>query len=353
MLIDIGCNLASSRLLPHVKRILAEAQEAGVIAQIITGSDAASNQTALELANRHSELYATAGYHPHHADDWHAPAHRLLLQTLAREPRCVAVGEMGLDYHRNLARRDNQRRCFADQLAIAKTVQKPVFLHEREAFADFSAILGEALPELAGAVWHCFTGTRAQMETLAERGVYFGITGWICDPVRGAELRDTVRHIPADRLMLETDAPYLTPKTLNPLPRVNEPRYLPAVLHEVARCRDEDPAALAAQTLANTRRFFGVSGCPSPQNKKKACSPKKALAKPSSSASRKWGWMTFPPSRKPMWTTSSPTAPTSPAAPAGETARKPALPSRLPSSGRSGKKRAVDPPGTIQPTTTP
>ena len=224
-LIDIGCNLASKRLLPHLDRILAEAQEAGVIAQIITGSDAASNQTALELANRHSELYATAGYHPHHADDWHAPAHRLLLQTLARETRCVAVGEMGLDYHRNLARRDNQRRCFTDQLAI----------------------------------WHCFTGTRAQMEAMTERGLYIGITGWICDPERGAELRDTVRHIPADRLMLETDAPYLTPKTLNPLPRINEPRYLPAVLHEVARCRDEDPAALAAQTLANTRRFFGVS----------------------------------------------------------------------------------------------
>ena len=258
-LIDIGCNLASKRLLPHLDRILAEAQEAGVIAQIITGSDAASNQTALELANRYSELYATAGYHPHHADDWHAPAHRLLLQTLARETRCVAVGEMGLDYHRNLARRDNQRRCFTDQLAIAKTVQKPVFLHERAAYADFAAILGDALPELAGAVWHCFTGTRAQMEAMTERGLYIGITGWICDPERGAELRDTVRHIPADRLMLETDAPYLTPKTLNPLPRVNEPRYLPAVLHEVARCRDEDPAALAAQTLANTRRFFGVS----------------------------------------------------------------------------------------------
>ncbi|EHM54139.1 hydrolase, TatD family [Cardiobacterium valvarum F0432] len=166
---------------------------------------------------------------------------------------------MGLDYHRNLARRDNQRRCFTDQLAIAKTVQKPVFLHERAAYADFAAILGDALPELAGAVWHCFTGTRAQMEAMTERGLYIGITGWICDPERGAELRDTVRHIPADRLMLETDAPYLTPKTLTPLPRFNEPRYLPAVLHEVARCRDEGPAALAAQILANTRRFFGVS----------------------------------------------------------------------------------------------
>ena len=258
-LIDIGCNLASKRLLPHLDRILAEAQEAGVIAQIITGSDAASNQTALELANRHSELYATAGYHPHHADDWHAPAHRLLLQTLARETRCVAVGEMGLDYHRNLARRDNQRRCFTDQLAIAKTVQKPVFLHEREAFADFSAILGEALPELAGAVWHCFTGTRTQMEALAERGVYFGITGWICDPVRGAELRDTVRHIPDERLMLESDAPYLTPKTLNPVPRINEPQYLPEVLRVVAECRGQSEADVARITTENARRFFGIA----------------------------------------------------------------------------------------------
>ena len=259
MLIDIGCNLASSRLLPHVKRILADARRAGVVQQIITGSDAASNETALALANTHAELYATAGFHPHHANDWQAPSHRLLLQTLAREPRCVAVGEMGLDYFRNLALPANQRRCFADQLAVAKTVQKPVFLHEREAFADFSAILGEALPELAGAVWHCFTGTRAQMETLAEHGVYFGITGWICDPVRGAELRNTVRHIPDERLMLESDAPYLTPKTLNPLPRVNEPQYLPEVLRVVAECRDQSEADVARLTTENARRFFCIA----------------------------------------------------------------------------------------------
>ena len=170
---------------------------------------------------------------------------------------------MGLDYFRNLALPANQRRCFADQLAVAKTVQKPVFLHEREAFADFSAILGEALPELAGAVWHCFTGTRAQMETLAERGVYFGITGWICDPVRGAELRDIVRHIPDDRLMLESDAPYLTPKTLNPLPRVNEPQYLPEVLRVVAECRGQseaDVARAAASLLALGAKGVVIKG---------------------------------------------------------------------------------------------
>ncbi|MDO4643623.1 MAG: TatD family hydrolase [Cardiobacteriaceae bacterium] len=257
-IIDIGCNLASPRLLPHLIRILDDAQHAGVIAQIITGSDAASNETALELAERYPELYATAGFHPHHANDWKPHSHPLQLQTLAQSPRCVAIGEMGLDYFRNLADPRNQRRCFIDQLTIAKTTQKPVFLHERNAYQDFSAILTEALPELTGAVWHCFTGNRAQMEAMADSGLYFGITGWICDPERGVALREVVRHIPADRLMIESDAPYLTPKTLNPVPRCNEPQYLLEVLRMVAQCRNEAPEETARQTRINSQRFFNL-----------------------------------------------------------------------------------------------
>ena len=257
---DIGVNLASGRLLPRAEALLHRAEAAGVSGVIITGSDEDSNREAAALCQRlgkHFSLYFTAGHHPHHADHWR-PAAREQIERLATNPHCVAVGEMGLDYFRNCSTPAHQRQCFADQLAIARRLGKPVFLHEREAYADFRAQLCEALPDLAGAVWHCFTGSRAQMEELAAEGVYFGITGWLCDPRRGAALREVVAHIPADRLMIETDAPYLTPKTLQPTPHCNEPAYLAEVLRVLAQCRNEEPAALAAQTTANTKRFFGL-----------------------------------------------------------------------------------------------
>lgn len=257
-MIDIGVNLASKRLLSRVAELVASAEQVGVVAQIITGSDEASNQSALALAHQYPQLYATAGFHPHHANEFQ-PKHRLLIQTLARDERCVAVGEMGLDYVRNYATRANQIRCFEAQLHIAKDVQKPVFLHERGAYDDFAPLLKSALPELSGAVWHCFTGTRAQMEELADLGVYFGITGWLCDPVRGQDLRETVRHIPRDKLMIETDAPYLSPKTLTPVPSVNEPKYLPEVLRVLSECLNCDPQALESQLDHNTRAFFKLA----------------------------------------------------------------------------------------------
>lgn len=255
-IIDIGCNLTSSRFSGQHERIIRAARQAGVVAQILTGTSIQSNEQALTLANTYPDLYATAGFHPHHANDWSAPKHRVMLQAFGRHPRCVAVGETGLDYFRNLALPAKQRKCFIDQLEIARIVQKPVFLHERQAYDDFAAILTEMLPELTGAVWHCFTGTRAQMEEMAGRGVYFGITGWICDAKRGAALREIVRYIPDNRLMIETDAPYLTPKTLNPVPPVNEPQYLPEVLRIVALCRGQSTKELAEITTANALRFF-------------------------------------------------------------------------------------------------
>lgn len=257
-IIDIGCNLTSSRFSGQLERIIRDARSAGVIAQILTGTSIQSNEQALALANTYPDLYATAGFHPHHANDWYPHSHRLMLQSLGRETRCVAVGETGLDYFRNLALPANQRKCFADQLDIAKTLQKPVFLHERHAYSDFAAMLTEALPELSAAVWHCFTGTRAQMEEMADCDLYFGITGWICDPKRGATLRETVRYIPDERLMLETDAPYLTPKTLNPVPTVNEPQYLPEVLRVVAQSRQQSQAEIARITTDNAVRFFNL-----------------------------------------------------------------------------------------------
>lgn len=257
-LIDIGCNLTSPRLLRDLDRVLAEARAAGVVQQILTGTDPSSNEASLALATQHADLFATAGHHPHHANDWQPHSHRAALQALARADGVVAVGEMGLDYHRNFAKPVNQRRCFSDQLVVAATVAKPVFLHERDAYDDFLAILRPMLPALPGAVWHCFTGSTQALETVLDLGLYIGITGWICDPVRGALLREQVKRIPDDRLMIETDAPYLTPKTLQPTPRTNEPKYLVEVLKMLAHCRGQSLEHVAQITTANARRFFAL-----------------------------------------------------------------------------------------------
>lgn len=258
-LIDIGCNLSSPRLVKQLPQVLAAARAAGVVAQILTGTDRQSNETSLALANSHQDLYSTIGFHPHHADDWQPLQYPALHIAAAKAERVVAIGEMGLDYFRHLSSEANQRRCFADQLAIAAQVQKPVFLHERQAFADFRAILSEYLPQLSGAVWHCFTGTAAQLEWAIEAGLSIGITGWIADPERGKTLREVVKAIPAERLMIETDAPYLTPKTLQPLPKINEPQYLPEVLRVLAECRQDNPAQLAAITTHNAKTFFRLA----------------------------------------------------------------------------------------------
>lgn len=261
-LIDIGCNLASTRLLPHLDRILHDARQAGIIAQVITGSSPESSEKSLELAREHQDIFATAGSHPHHADDWHPGNHRIAFLALAREAQTVAVGETGLDYWRGFAKAANQCKSFSDQLEIAKIVQKPLFLHERDAFADFRSILEEALPELAGGVWHCFTADGNALDWALAEGLHIGITGWICDPQRGARLRELVRHIPDERLLLETDAPYLTPKTLQPTPRTNEPQYLPEVLRIVAECRRQSAAHVAQVSTQNAIRLFRLPIAP-------------------------------------------------------------------------------------------
>ncbi len=258
-LVDIGCNLTSPRLIHDLEEVLAAADCAGVTRQIITGSDLQSNQDALALACQYPQLFATAGFHPHHANDWQPHSHPLLLQSVARQPEVVAVGEMGLDYHRNFSTPLAQQRCFSDQLDIAIAVQKPVFLHERDAFADFHRLLTDALPQLPRAVWHCFTADTKALEWALDAGLYIGITGWICDPERGKRLREQVRIIPEDRLMLETDAPYLTPKTLQPTPRTNKPQYLPEILRMVSKCRQQPPEEIAQQTTQNAERFFQLS----------------------------------------------------------------------------------------------
>ena len=260
-MIDIGANLSHDSFDADRAALLERAWAAGLAAIIVTGSSAASNEQALALARAHpGRLHATAGLHPHHAKEWDEVLAARIAE-LAALPEVVAMGECGLDYFRNYSPHPDQRRAFLAQLGLAVQANKPVFLHQRDAHADFHAILREWRAGLAGCVVHCFTDSGEALDAYLALDCHIGITGWICDERRGQALRELVRRIPAHRLLLETDAPYLLPRTIQPPPRDrrNEPAYLPWVLKAAAEARGEDAAHLGAQTAANARRLFGLS----------------------------------------------------------------------------------------------
>jgi TatD DNase family protein len=261
VLVDIGANLAHDSFDADREAVLARARAAGVAAMIVTGSTLDDTEKAIGLCRRHPHaLRATAGVHPHHAAGL-ADTDAERLARLLADPLVVASGECGLDYFRNFSPPADQRRAFELQLGLSERHAKPLFLHQRDAQADFTAMLRAHPKALVRAVLHCFTGGPAELEECLALGLSVGITGWICDERRGQALREAAARVPGDRLMLETDAPYLLPRTIQPKPphRRNEPAFLPEVLRETARCRGEDPQALAHATTANARRFFGLT----------------------------------------------------------------------------------------------
>jgi TatD DNase family protein len=257
-LIDIGINLAHDSYDTDRDSVIARAAAAGVVQMIVTGSSAASSRQSISLARQHAgTLFATAGVHPHHATELTATVLGELGElSLAAE--VVAVGECGLDYYRDYSPRAAQRDAFHRQLELAARCGKPVFLHQREAHEDFIAILREHWPGLAGGVAHCFTGGAAELECYLELGLGIGITGWICDERRGAHLLELVRRIPADRLLLETDGPYLLPRDLRPKPasRRNEPVYLPHIAAVVAGALGVPADSLARASTEAAQRLF-------------------------------------------------------------------------------------------------
>jgi TatD DNase family protein len=263
--IDIGANLTSKTFARDLPSVIDRAAAAGVHALVVTGTSLAGSRAAADLAERDAPaaLYATTGVHPHHAveatGDWLGE-----LRALAGQARVVALGECGLDFNRNYSPQADQIRCFRAQLELAAELRRPVFLHERDAHDTFIGILREHRASLTGAVVHCFTGTRAQLDAYLSLDLHIGITGWICDERRGRDLVALMPAIPAGRLMIETDAPYLLPRNMPspPRDRRNEPAFLPYVLNAVAAARGEDPATTAATTTATARAFFGLPGSP-------------------------------------------------------------------------------------------
>ena len=257
-LIDIGLNLTHDSFDKDRDEVLQRATDAGMVAAILTGSTVDCSRHALDLARtKPGLLFSTSGVHPHHAVDCDEST-IASLREIASAPEVVAIGECGLDFFRNYSPPETQEKWFDAQLELAVELQMPVFLHERDAHEPFARILQKHIANLPNAVVHCFTGSREAMGHYVSLGCHIGVTGWICDERRGGELQDLVKHIPLDRLLIETDAPYLLPRDIRPKPkdRRNEPVHLPHIARRIAHYMDVEFEQLAATTTANAQQFF-------------------------------------------------------------------------------------------------
>jgi TatD DNase family protein len=264
-LVDIGANLVNKAFASDMDEVLARAASSGVSAILVTGTSTQVSRRARELViDRRAttvapRLYATAGIHPHHASAG-SPEALDEIRELAGRPEVVAVGECGLDYNRNYSPRDAQLRCFEAQLELAAEIGKPVFLHERDAAEDFAKLLQRHRNKLTGGVVHCFTGDRSALEQYLALDLHIGFTGWLCDERRGTHLRELSRLVPAGRLLIETDAPYILPRDLpgRAQNRRNEPAFLLHIAKTIATCRNESLEALARHTTESACALFGL-----------------------------------------------------------------------------------------------
>lgn len=256
--IDIGVNLTNKSLMRDLDAVIQRALDAGVEQMVVTATQFEESEKAIRLCDQYPErLVCTAGVHPHHASDWESSSENTLRELATRT--CVrAIGETGLDFNRNFSPRDEQLEAFHRQLEIAASLEKPVFMHQRDAHDAFVSILREHRDHLSKVVVHCFTDSPSALRDYLDLDCHIGITGWICDERRGLELQQLVKLIPAHRLMVETDSPYLLPRDLpgKPANRVNEPAYLPHILHCIAHHQGKPVVELANECLNTSRLFF-------------------------------------------------------------------------------------------------
>lgn len=259
-LVDIGANLSHESFSHDLEEVISSAQNAGVSHIIVTGTDQKSNEAALSLSQSHPDIFScTAGHHPHVAESFDEDA-LLSVRAFASKDECVAIGETGLDFNRNLSSKESQLAVFEQHLQLAAELGKPLFLHQRDAHPEFVDLLRRYREQIVGGVVHCFTDNEQALEDYIALDMYIGITGWICDERRGNELQTLASLIPSDRLLVETDAPYLMPRSIRPKPKTrrNEPKHLVEVLYTLSRCCGRPAEQLAIETSANAKRLFGI-----------------------------------------------------------------------------------------------
>lgn len=260
--IDIGVNLSASAFKKDLPAVVERAQQAGVSQMIVTGTDIEHSELALQLTQQYPAIcFSTAGLHPHHASDYSSGLDSEL-RDLLKQKNVVAVGECGLDFNRNFSTRKQQLRAFEAQLEMAVDNKMPLFLHQRDAHDDFVAIIKACRGDLNQVVAHCFTGSIEELNDYLLLDMSIGVTGWICDERRGLSLQQAVKYIPLDRIMLETDSPYLLPRDLPQKATQksrNEPCYLPHIAQLVAKYMSVEETDLITAAYDNSRRFFNIN----------------------------------------------------------------------------------------------
>jgi len=257
-LIDTHCHLTFEQLAWEIDEVVQRSIAAGVTGWITVGTDSQENRKAVELAERFENMYAAVGIHPHEAKDFTGETIDELKQLAANE-KVVAIGETGLDFHYDFSNESDQKRAFAAQLKIAREVNLPVIIHCREAFADTMDVLEQFIRlegKLRGVVFHCFSGTAEQAKTILDYGFYIYLTGVVTFKNAG-EIRRAAEMVPTDRLMLETDCPYMSPEPMRKR-KINEPALMIHTAQHVARLKDMDPTDFAEAVTATSRSFFGL-----------------------------------------------------------------------------------------------
>ena len=264
-IIDIGVNLSNSRFSKDLEEVLERSQQANVSQLILTGTNEQESEAVLKLCQQFAEpfpnmLYSTCGVHPHDAKHFSIGTPNRL-KDIATNSEVVAIGETGLDFNRNFSDSKDQENAFEAQLELAIELQLPVFMHERDAHQRQFEILKQYRDHVTNGVIHCFTGDKTALFNYLDLDLHIGITGWVCDERRGEELQKLVKNIPLSRLMIETDAPYLLPRTIKPKPKSsrNEPAYLPWVLQGISDQREETLTEIAEKTAATTKYFFNLN----------------------------------------------------------------------------------------------
>lgn len=263
-LIDIGINLTNKQFNDDINPIIQKALKAGVSQMLLTGTSIRNSESSSRIAQQYpGVLYSTAGIHPHDAKSFDDRSISIL-KSLLQKPHVVSVGECGLDFDRDFSPRHMQEKCYQAHLELAIEIQKPLFLHERAAFERFIAITNDYLPQLPKAVVHCFTGSLAEAKYYLDKGFYLGFTGAISDSRRFSQLKDVIKFTPLDRMMIETDAPFMLPKNVPKdeltkyNERRNEPAFLPYVAKTIAEFKGVDVSLVAESCTKVTKDFFGI-----------------------------------------------------------------------------------------------
>lgn len=253
---DIGLNLFC-RQFPDPEKVIEDAAKCGV-GCILTGTEMKENRKIHNFVKTHA-VFGTAGIHPHNADRAKQEDFEQIEQMIVNNPKLVAVGECGLDYDRMFSTKENQIRCLEKHIVLAEKLHKPLFLHERSASEDFLKRFKNHPEICKTSVVHCFTGNKKTLERYLSMGFSIGITGWICDDYRGKELREAVSILPLHRVLIETDAPYLTPKNVPGLSRTNVPQNIVYVAKELAKHMKVSEEVLIQAAKENTERLFALN----------------------------------------------------------------------------------------------